>query len=190
MDTRFLWQDLTPLNNRDMIRNNEIRALFLCLIIGIKHDFLCINICWAPREALKPESERRVFQLLFSGQANVNVSENHVWSLLLHRNIFSLDNFGDSEYASIFFLYLQWHANARYLGTASRAQTNVLVTSLFYACYRARYWCWRHLLRWPRNTYFKTAKQGYDSAWIALLKYGFAPVKTWLLIASGTGFMQ
>ena len=38
--------------------------------IGIKHDFLCINICWALREVLKPEPER--------GPAVVNVSEKHV----------------------------------------------------------------------------------------------------------------
>ena len=29
--------------------------------IGIKHDFLCINICWAPRKVLKPEPERQGF---------------------------------------------------------------------------------------------------------------------------------
>ena len=27
--------------------------------IGIKHDFLCFNICWALMEVLKPEPERR-----------------------------------------------------------------------------------------------------------------------------------
>ena len=29
--------------------------------IGIKHDFLCINICWNPRVVLKHEPERRRF---------------------------------------------------------------------------------------------------------------------------------
>ena len=29
--------------------------------IGIKHIFLCINICWTPREVLQPEPERRGF---------------------------------------------------------------------------------------------------------------------------------
>ena len=29
--------------------------------IGIKHAFLCINICWAPRVVLKPEPGRRGF---------------------------------------------------------------------------------------------------------------------------------
>ena len=50
-----------------------------CFSIGIKHDFLCINICWDPREVLKPRAW---------GPADVNVSEKHVWSLLLHENIF------------------------------------------------------------------------------------------------------
>ena len=34
----------------------------------------------------------------------------------------------------------------------------------------------------------KAAKQVYNSTWIALLKHGFVLVKTWLLIACGTGF--
>ena len=46
--------------------------------IGIKHGFLCINICWALREMLKPEPERRGFQPLPSGRAYVNASEKRV----------------------------------------------------------------------------------------------------------------
>ena len=46
--------------------------------IGIKHGFLCINICWAPREMLKPKPERLRFQPLPRGPADVNVSEKHV----------------------------------------------------------------------------------------------------------------
>ena len=42
--------------------------------IGIKHDFLCINFCLAPREVLQPEPERRGFQHLLRGPADVNVS--------------------------------------------------------------------------------------------------------------------
>ena len=40
----------------------------------------------------------------------------------------------------------------------------------------------------PGTLTFKTAKQAYNSTWIALLKHGFVPVKTWLLIPCGTGF--
>ena len=62
-------------------------------IRGIQHDFLCINIARPPRDVLKPEPERRGFQHLPKGPADVNVSEKHVWSLLLHKNILSLDGF-------------------------------------------------------------------------------------------------
>ena len=34
----------------------------------------------------------------------------------------------------------------------------------------------------------KAAKQVYNSTCVALLKHGFVLVKTWLLIACGTGF--
>ena len=46
--------------------------------IGIKHDSLCINICWAPRELLKPEPGRPGFQHLPRGPADKSISENHV----------------------------------------------------------------------------------------------------------------
>ena len=36
---------------------------------GIKHNFLCINICWAQRKMLKPEPERQGFQHLPRGRA-------------------------------------------------------------------------------------------------------------------------
>ena len=54
---------------------------FDCMVfdnIGIKHVFLCINICWATRGMLKPESERRGFQPLPRCPADVNVSEKRV----------------------------------------------------------------------------------------------------------------
>ena len=57
--------------------------------IRIKHDILYINICWAPREVLKPPSLKgEVFQHLPRAPADVNVSESHVWSLLLHKTFF------------------------------------------------------------------------------------------------------
>ena len=39
--------------------------------IGIKHDFLCINNCRAPREMLNPEPERRGFQPFLRGPVDV-----------------------------------------------------------------------------------------------------------------------
>ena len=43
-------------------------------------------------ELLKLEPEKQRFQYLPRSPADVNVSENHVWSLLLHKNILSLEN--------------------------------------------------------------------------------------------------
>ena len=65
--------------------------------IEVKHDFLCINMCWAPRDVLKPKPERR---------ADVNVSEKHVRSLLLQKNIVFLENFGEIASKRSFFLYI------------------------------------------------------------------------------------
>ena len=45
---------------------------------GIKHNFLYIEICWAPREMFKSESERRWFQPLPRGPLDIHVSEKHV----------------------------------------------------------------------------------------------------------------
>ena len=116
------------------------RAVYLIIIIiGIIHDSVCSNICWAPREVLKPKPERRGFQQLPRGQAvprkrcwnlslkmegfnisrarspaDVNVSENHVWSLLVHKNM-SLENLGENALKSFLFLYLYWCRKARYL---------------------------------------------------------------------------
>ena len=42
--------------------SNSCVHRYLCKNIGIKHDFLCINICWALREVLKPESEMLMYQ--------------------------------------------------------------------------------------------------------------------------------
>ena len=57
-----------------------------CMNIGIKHGFSCINICLVPWEVLKTEAEGRGFQHLPRDLANVNAFQNHVRSLLLHKN--------------------------------------------------------------------------------------------------------
>ena len=50
--------------------------------IGLKHDFLCINIWWAPKVALKPESvKKRVFRAP-RGILDVYVAVKHVLLLL------------------------------------------------------------------------------------------------------------
>ena len=64
-----------------------MEKFLLYAMIGIKHVFLCIKVCWSPREALKHDHERRGFQHLTRGTADENVSENHDCSLLLHKYI-------------------------------------------------------------------------------------------------------
>ena len=56
-------------------------------LIGIKHDFSCINIRQVPREVLKTEAGGRGFQHPARDLANVNVLKNHVRLLLLHTNL-------------------------------------------------------------------------------------------------------
>ena len=67
---------LTILHNIWLQGHELIMPSALFYIIGIKHHFVCINICWDLREALKPEPER--LHHFPRGQADVNVSENHI----------------------------------------------------------------------------------------------------------------
>ena len=63
--------------------------------IGIKHGFSCIKTRQVPWEVLKTEAEGegRGFQHLPRDLANVNALENHVRSLLLHKNYKQLLHF-------------------------------------------------------------------------------------------------
>ena len=54
--------------------------------IGIQHEFLYINICWAPREELKPLLERRGFQLLPRGHEGFSSSRG-AQQMLMHKKI-------------------------------------------------------------------------------------------------------
>ena len=166
----------------------------LCNNIGIKHDFLCINIHWTPRAVLKPKPERRGSQHLPRGPADVNVSEKHVWSLLLYRNIFSLENFVENASKSYFPVPI--------MARKATLPANVLKSPLPGQILTS---CWRHEITFaavhvhvtddnvsfcdgPRMRIRKTAKPCINSAWIALLIHGFVQVKTWLLIACDTAF--
>ena len=72
----------------------------------------------------------------------------------------------------------------------SRAKTYVILASLNYVHFYARYCLWRHFLWRPRmrTCIYKVQKTCINSTWIAWLIHGFLPVKTWLLIACGTAF--
>ena len=60
--------------------------------IGIKHDFLCINVCWARREALKPEPDViRAQQMLCIRKAcliTIYIALKHFFTRKLWRNGF------------------------------------------------------------------------------------------------------
>ena len=152
--------------------------------IGIEHGFLCINICWALREVLKPEPR---------GPADVNVSEKHVWSLLLHKNILSLENLGEIVSKSSFF-------RVPIMAQKSMLPANVLKMPLPGQRLMSS---WRHKITFSTvcvtddDVSFcdglgmlicKTAKPYINSTKISLLIHGFVPVKTWLLIACDAAF--
>ena len=70
----------------------------------------------------------------------------------------------------------------------SRAKTCVILTSLYYVHFFARYCWWRQFLWWPRIRIFKVQKPCINSRWIAWLIHGILLVKTWLLIACDKAF--
>ena len=103
------------------------------------------------------------------------------------------ENFEENEPVNLYFLRLKARGNGTF--TVCVLKTPVpgqILTS-----------CWRHVFTFaavhatdadvtfydgPGMHIVKAAKQVYNSTWIALLKHGFVLVKTWLLIACGTGF--
>ena len=82
-----------------------------------------------------------------------SVSENHVRSLLLHKVILSLENFGKNTSKSSYLYYFkgtQKHKGFVNLKNAcSRAKTYVILTSQNYVHFYARYSWWRHFLWRP-----------------------------------------
>ena len=137
---------------------------------------------------LKPKPERRMFQLPPRGLADVNVSENHVWSLLLHKVILSLENFE----SSFLYYYNGAQKHEGFVGfenACSRAKTCVILASLNYVRSYANYCWWRHFLWRPRMRICKVQKPCIISKWISWLIHGVLPVKTWLLIACDTAFL-
>ena len=104
-------------------------AVTYCMNIGIKHDFLYINICQAPR----PEPE-------------TNVLENHVWSLLLHKNILSFKISGGNASKYSFFPVPIMPRKGTLPANVLKANDNVTLTSRNYVCCYARFWCWHQIL--------------------------------------------
>ena len=94
--------------------------------------------------------------------------------------------FEENEPVNLYFLRLKARGNDTFtacvLKTPLPGQIPTSCWRRFYVCYRARYW----------RQFFMTALEciqlKQQSRWIALLKHGFVLVKTWPLIACGTGF--
>ena len=115
------------------------------------------------------------------GPADVNVSERHVWSLLLHKNIFLLENFRENASKRSFFVYSTLAlkdtlpANA-----ASRAETNVMLTARNYVCYCTCYWWWHQFLCRSRNAYgVKVPSTSSLSVYTKVLAHNLNDIRNW-----------
>ena len=101
--------------------------------------------------------------------------------------------FEDTEPVNIYFLRLKARGNGTFTACVLKEPLPGQIPTS----------CWRHVFMFATVhatdadvTFYdgsgmhtvKAAKQVYNSTWIALLKHGFVVVKTWLLMACGTGF--
>ena len=113
------------------------------------------------------------------GLADVSVSENHVWSLLLHKVHFVTWKLWKTPLKSSFLHYYngaQKHAGfVGFENACSRVKNYVILTSLNYVHFYARYCWWRQLLWRPRMRICKVQKPCINSTWIAWLIHGFCP---------------
>ena len=128
---------------------------------------------------MKPEPEM--------GPADVNVSEDHVWLLLLHKNILSLEIVEENASKSLLMVRKgTLHVNV----LRTPLQMITVLTLSNYVCYCALYWCWHLFCDGPGKLKRKTAKPCIYCTWIALLMYKLVrvTVKIWLLITSDTVF--
>ena len=147
----------------------------------------CINICWAPREVLKPEPERQGFQHLTRGTADVNVSER------------MFDRYYCIKTSSFFFAPKLWRNCFKtfslpvpIMTQISMLPANVLKMPLPGQRLMSSLLCTLLMM----TSVFMTALECLFvkpqsralTALIALLIHGFVLVQTWLLIACDTAF--
>ena len=158
-------------------------------IIRIEHDFLCIKICWTPREVLKPEQKGE----------GCNTSRGAQQILMYQKSMFDryycIKTFSRSKTLEKMFrksLFLVYST----LALKGTLPENVLKTLLLGQRLKS---CCHHEITFASvyDVSFcvgsgmlirKTAKRCINSTWIALLKHGLVPVKTWLLTA-GDSFL-
>ena len=139
---------------------------------------------------LKLEPEKRGFQHLPRGPADANISEKHVW---LHKTFCCSKNFEKMLWKVIFCCAYDAAERSvtckRFENAASRAKTNVILTSRNYLCYSYVTDYDVSFCDGPEMLILKTAKPCINSTWIALfLIHPFLRVKTWLLKACDTAF--
>ena len=152
------------------------------------------NMLFYSLTSAEPWGKRWGFQHLPWGPADVNASENCVWSLLLHKNILTCNIFRKLWRNCVGKFVFSVGRNPQ-KGTLT---THILKTTL--PGHRLKTW-WCHVSTFatvhvtgadvtfydgPGTLTFKTANPCINSTWIALLIHGFVPVKTWLLITCGT----
>ena len=118
-----------------------------------------------PPVMLKPEPETTQI-----------VSDNHVWSLLLHKVILSCGKLWKNCFEKFIFVLLmaQKHEGCvGFVNACSRAlKTYVILTSLKYDTFYSCYCWWRQFLWRPRMRVRKVQKPCINSMWIAM---GFLP---------------
>ena len=82
-------------------------------------------------------------------EANVSISENHVWSLLLHQSFVTWKLWKNASKSSFFYYYNGTQKHEWFVGfenTYSRAKTYIILTLLNYVNFYAQYCWWRQLL--------------------------------------------
>ena len=137
--------------------------------IGIKHVFLCINICWTLSTVLKPEPKRwGVKQMLVYQKTMLD----HYYFLKSFCRLKTLEKPFEK-----FILYC-YNRGQKHEGftsfekNCSRAKTYVILTSLNYVHFSARYCWWCQFLWLPRLGICKVQKPCINSTWITWLIHG------------------
>ena len=113
------------------------------------------------------------------GQADVVVSESHVWSLLFHKVFLSLENFGKTLALKCYFCITM--RTLKIMNDSLVLKTHVpeqRLTSLNYVHSYIRYCWWRHFLWQPRMRICKEQKTDINSTRFAWLIHRVFPAKS------------
>ena len=115
------------------------------------------------------------------GLADVSVSENHVWSLLLHKvHLITWKLWKNPLKASFLYFYICAQEHEGFVGfehACSTAKTYIILTSLKCGHFYVRHCWWRRFLWRPRMRICVVQKPCINSSWIVWLIHGLLPVK-------------